>query len=149
MTETYADRPGTTRRRVLQAAAVAGLAAGTGPLLAACGSTSSSSTPPAGGGAVPVGTTLGPASDVEVGGGVVYPEEKIVVTQPTAGDFLGFTAICTHQGCTVAEVTDGQIVCPCHGSHYSITDGSVVSGPAPRPLAPVTVSVKGADLVTG
>src|SRR5690349_15478085 len=42
-------------------------------------------------------------TDVPVGGGVIVDERNVVVTQPTAGQFKAFTAICTHQGCTVAE----------------------------------------------
>ena len=95
------------------------------------------------------GEVLGPTSDVPVGGGVVYTDQEIVVTQPTGGDFLGFTAICTHQGCTVGDVSDGTINCPCHGSQYSIEDGSVVTGPAPAPLAPENVKVQGQNIVLG
>jgi Rieske Fe-S protein len=74
------------------------------------------------------------AADVPVGGGIVLADQKLVITHPTSGDFKGFTAVCTHQGCLVDEVTD-TINCPCHGSIYSIEDGSVVDGPAPAPLA--------------
>ena len=57
-------------------------------------------------------------------------DDKLVVTQPTEGEFKGFTAVCTHQGCTVGRVEDGEIRCPCHGSRFSAEDGSVVGGPA-------------------
>jgi Rieske Fe-S protein len=83
------------------------------------------------------------ASDVPVGGGVVVRQAQVVVTQPHEGDFKAFSAVCTHQGCLVDTVCDGQIVCPCHGSHYSITDGSVLSGPARRPLPSLAVTVEG------
>lgn len=82
------------------------------------------------------------AADVPVGGGLVLAEHELVITQPTKGTFRGFTAICTHAGCTVTEVT-GSIDCPCHGSRFSIDDGSVVGGPAPKPLAEVSVKVLG------
>jgi Rieske Fe-S protein len=68
------------------------------------------------------------------------------VTQPTKGEFKAFSAICTHQGCPVNAVTGGEIVCPCHGSHFSITDGSPTSGPAAKPLAARKVTVDGAQL---
>ena len=55
-----------------------------------------------------------------------------MVTQPEAGEFKGFTNICTHRPCPVAAVTE-TIDCNCHGSRYSITDGSVVNGPATNP----------------
>jgi Rieske Fe-S protein len=99
--------------------------------------------PPAEGGAAGVVAV----ADVPVGGGVVIADEKLVVTQPAEGDFKGFDSTCTHQGCQVAEVSDGQIKCPCHGSRYSIEDGSVVGGPAPSPLAEKGVAVEGDQVV--
>ena len=86
------------------------------------------------------GTELGPASDVPVGGGTVFESLEVVVTQPTAGRFVGLTAVCTHTGCIVDKVVDGLIECPCHGSRYRL-DGTVARGPAPRalPARPVTV----------
>lgn len=80
------------------------------------------------------GTVLGETSEIPVGGGKIFTDEKIVVTQPAAGDFKAFSAVCTHQGCTVGSVTNGLINCPCHGSRYRIADASVAAGPAPRPL---------------
>jgi Rieske Fe-S protein len=70
-----------------------------------------------------------------------------VVTQPTAGSFKAFTAVCTHQGCTVGTVAGGTIDCPCHGSKFSIKDGSVVNGPATSPLAAITIKVEGTSVV--
>jgi Rieske Fe-S protein len=86
------------------------------------------------------GTELGPASDVPVGGGRVFENLEVVVTQPVAGRFVGLTAVCTHTGCIVDKVADGLIECPCHGSRYRL-DGTVARGPAPRalPARPVTV----------
>ena len=74
------------------------------------------------------------AADVPVGGGVILDKEKLVVTQPEAGTFKAFSSTCTHQGCTVTKVADGTIDCPCHGSTFSVEDGSVQGGPAPSPL---------------
>ncbi|MET9273077.1 Rieske (2Fe-2S) protein [Kribbella sp. NPDC003557] len=159
------------RRTVLRCAAMAALVGAGAPILAACGgsddasggggtspsasgsssapgtsSTPSSSAPsssaPAGGGAV-----LGPAADVPVGGGAVFKDAKVVVTQPTAGQFKGFSAVCTHQGNPIGSVEGGQIVCPFHNSHFSITDGSPVSGPAQSALPAVNVKVEGSNIV--
>lgn len=73
-------------------------------------------------------------ADVPVGGGVVVASRKVVVTQPRAGRFRVFSAVCTHAGCTVGSVEDRQIVCPCHGSRYAIATGEPVAGPAPSAL---------------
>jgi Rieske Fe-S protein len=66
-------------------------------------------------------------ADVAVGGGVILEEEGIVITQPAQGEWRGFSSVCTHQGCTVASVAEGTINCDCHGSKFSIEDGSVVN----------------------
>jgi len=85
---------------------------------------------------------------VPVGGGIVLSDERVVITQPTAGEFHAFTAVCTHAQCLVTAVSDGTINCPCHGSQYAIEDGSVVGGPAPAPLAEVEITVKGDKILT-
>ena len=84
--------------------------------------------------AKPKGTVLGATSDVPVGGGAIYKEAKVVVTQPASGQYKAFSAVCTHVGCLVNKVTGGTIDCPCHGSEFKITNGAVVAGPAPSPL---------------
>ncbi len=113
--------------------------------------TPASSTPAAaaGGssGAAPAGPpVLASTSDIPVGGGKILADKKIVITQPKAGTFA-FTAVCTHQGCIVGSVTGGTINCPCHGSKFNITNGSVVNGPAASPLAPVSIKVQGTSIV--
>lgn len=92
------------------------------------------------------GAILGASADVPVGGGTVFADQLVVVTQPSAGVFQAFSAVCTHQGCTVGEVADGLIVCPCHGSTFDAADGSVVKGPAARSLAPRELSSDGGSL---
>lgn len=122
------------RRRVI--AGTAGLGLST-PLLAACGGDDA---------AKPSSGPLGQTSDVPVGGGKIYADQEVVVTQPTENDFKAFTAVCTHQGCTVGKVEDDRILCPCHGSAFSAEDGSVVTGPATQPLATVKISVEGDEI---
>jgi Rieske Fe-S protein len=148
-----------SRRVLLRGAAVTGVAA---PLLAACGSDeepSGSAGEPSGspsetggegtdpeGSAAGGGTTV-PTSDVPVEGGIILADELVVVTQPVEGEFKAFSAVCTHQGCPVQSVSEGTIKCSCHGSMFSIEDGSVVSGPATKALESKSVSVEG-DSVT-
>ncbi|MFD0634992.1 Rieske (2Fe-2S) protein [Catenulispora yoronensis] len=76
-----------------------------------------------------------------VGGGAILADRQIVLSQPTAGTFKAFTAVCTHQGCTVSSIDKGLISCPCHGSRFHLADGSVANGPATQPLAPVAIKV--------
>lgn len=92
---------------------------------------------------------IGSASGVAVGGGAVFEKAQIVVTQPTAGSYKAFTAVCTHQGCLVASVANGVITCPCHGSSFSIKDGSVLNGPAAEPLKEQKVTVSGGAIRLG
>jgi Rieske Fe-S protein len=92
-------------------------------------------------------TALTTTAKVPVGGGQILTPANVVVTQPTAGSFKAFSAVCTHQGCIVGTVAGGTIDCPCHGSKFSIKDGSVVNGPATRPLPPVTIKVDGTSIV--
>jgi len=94
-------------------------------------------------------SALGAISEIPVGGGKVFTSAKVVVTQPTAGQFKGFSAICTHQQCTVDQVSNGTIDCPCHGSQFSVKDGSVVSGPAPSPLPAAPVKITGTSIELG
>jgi Rieske Fe-S protein len=91
--------------------------------------------------------SLALTSDVPVGGGKILADKKIVITQPRAGSFEAFTAVCTHQGCTVSSVSGGTVNCPCHGSKFSIANGSVVTGPAASALAPVSIKVQGTSIV--
>lgn len=150
-----------TRRSVVAAAGGVGLAAA----LAACGSsddssdsassdTSSPSAAPttSDAGAAPTtsaaagGTALGKTSDIPVGGGKIYTDAKVVVTQPTAGQYKAFSAICTHQQCVVSAISDGTINCTCHGSKFNVADGAVAHGPATAPLPPKNVTVSGDEV---
>ncbi len=100
-------------------------------------------------------TTTTPANaiartkDIPVGGGKVFESSKVVVTQPKAGEFKAFSAVCTHQGCLVSSVRQNVIACPCHGSMFSAADGSVKGGPAPTALAAKKVHVEGDGIVLG
>lgn len=108
-------------------------------------STPASTTAPSAAGATPIVAL----ADVPVGGAVSAKSPDgapIVVAQPTAGTAVAFSAICTHQGCTVAP-SGNQFTCPCHGSVFAGADGARVSGPAQRPLNPVPVQVVDGQVV--
>ncbi|WP_338694998.1 Rieske (2Fe-2S) protein [Streptomyces sp. Q6] len=107
------------------------------------GGTPGGGTPESGSAQPPAADELAKTSDIPVGGGKVFADKKVVVTQPAQGDFKAFSAICTHAGCTVREVSGGTINCPCHGSKYTIADATVAGGPAPRPLEKRRIEVTG------
>ncbi|MBC7267867.1 MAG: Rieske (2Fe-2S) protein [Streptomyces sp.] len=127
---------GPNRRTVLLATGAAALAAG-------CGGDGDS----ASGTDASPGRELARTSDIPVGGGTVFKDEKVVVTQPEEGEFKAFSSICTHQQCPVADVSDGTINCTCHGSRFSITDGSVANPPATRPLPEKEITVEGNSIL--
>ncbi|MET7292866.1 Rieske (2Fe-2S) protein [Streptomyces griseoloalbus] len=126
-----------TRRTVL-------LATGAAALTAGCGGDGEGgpSTESAGPHAT-AGQELASTADIPVGGGTIFRDEKVVVTQPEEGDFKAFSAVCTHQNCVVADVADGTVNCACHGSRFRIADGSVDHGPATRPLPKERITVDG------
>ncbi len=130
-----------TRRTVLQAAGAAGAATAAAGSLAACGSGSGSSVASQVAGAASAASEALKKADIPVGGGKVIG--KVVVTQPTAGTFKAFSAICTHAGCTVSTIANSQITCGCHNSVFDAATGAVISGPAKAPLAGKTVTVSG------
>ncbi|WP_446215939.1 Rieske (2Fe-2S) protein [Micromonospora sp. IBHARD004] len=145
--------PGTqSRRALLTGAGAVGVAA----VLAACGDDDSddaaappttvtaSPTPTSTGGGDPAaGRPLAKTTDIPVGGGKIFGDQGVVVTQPNQGEFKSFSSICTHQNCTVSRVEGGTIDCLCHGSKFSIVDGSVKTPPAKRPLPPREIKVTG------
>lgn len=148
--EKHAAESPVTRRAVVAGTGILAAAAA----LAGCssyGQGAASGQPPAAGQApgapsgapAPAGAALAGTADIPVGGGEIFPAQQVVVTQAAQGKFRAFSAICTHQGCTVNKVAGGTIDCPCHGSKYAVTDGSVVSGPAKKPLPPRSITVQG------
>jgi len=145
--------PRPTRRIVFHGLGALGVAVA----LAGCGSDNTGSTKPApdqsggsgggSGGGTASGKELAKTSDVPVGGGVILPDAKVVITQPSAGTFDAFSALCTHQGFLVTSVEGGAIVCNHHGSTYDAKTGAVTQGPAPAGLQKVGIVVKGGKIL--
>jgi Rieske Fe-S protein len=141
MTEQHPGAP--TRRTVVTGVGLAALTVA----VPGCSQYGETSGGPAS--AAPAGTALAKTSEIPVGGGKVFGGARVVVTQPTQGTFKCFTAICTHQGCTVADVGGGTINCGCHGSKFNAEDGAVVNGPASTPLAAQQITVTGDSIELG
>jgi Rieske Fe-S protein len=146
MSERPCAGPAPSRRAVV----LGGCGLAGGALLAGCASYGPAG-PAAAPAPAPTAATgpLAATTDVPVGGGVVLAAQDVVLTQPVAGTFKAFSATCTHQGCTVAEVAGGTINCPCHGSKFAVADGSVTAGPAPSPLPEKAVTVQGTSILLG
>lgn len=128
-----------TRRELFRSIGMAALGGGSAAVLAACSGPSSRAS--ANASAAPI--TLS-KSAVPSGSGVI--KGAYVVTQPTAGDYKAFTSTCTHEGCPVSSITGDAIMCNCHGSQFSIKDGSVLHGPATKALPTRTITADGAEL---
>ncbi|MCK8437079.1 Rieske (2Fe-2S) protein [Streptomyces sp. D2-8] len=157
--ESVQPMSGPSRRTVVAAVGAAGLTVA----LTACGSEDKASDPSteqgaAGGGATNEGggssagagaggAALAKTADIPEGSGKIFKDEKVVVSQPAAGDYKAFSTICTHQNCPMVDLKDDVISCACHGSQFSVLDGSVKKGPAVKPLAAKQISVNG-DSIT-
>jgi cytochrome b6-f complex iron-sulfur subunit len=147
--------PTVTRRTALLATGAAGLAA----TVAACSAGPSAvnapdASSPGGAGdgsaAGASGQHLAALDKIPVGQAVaatLHDGQPVVVARPSPQRAACFSAICTHMGCTV-QPAGGQLRCPCHGSVYSAVTGQVVSGPAPRPLPRIPVTVHNGEVVT-
>ncbi|WP_448004921.1 QcrA and Rieske domain-containing protein [Agromyces bauzanensis] len=95
-----------------------------------------------------VGGDIAALADVPVGGSIkaTINGEQALVAQPTAGQVVAFSAICTHQQCVVAPAGD-EFHCPCHGSMFDAATGDVIQGPALDPLAEIPVAISGDRIV--
>jgi Rieske Fe-S protein len=133
------DRPtsGPTRRTVLASVGLAGVGVAA---VAGCGAAKDTANGPVGSATDAAKHAISQAT-IPVGGGKVFADQLVVVTQPTSGEFKAFSAVCTHQACVVSSVAEGTINCACHGSRYDITTGAVEHGPATKPLPEKKVTV--------
>ncbi len=75
--------------------------------------------------------------------------QPAVVLQSSPGVYYAFSAICTHLGCIVQWLPEQrEFLCPCHAGRFS-PDGRVLSGPPPRPLDSLPVTVVDNRLLIG
>jgi len=145
---TAAESSSPSRRTILGGAAVLGA----GAVLAACGGSGESvvsggtSTTGRSASSSGAGTDVGKTSSVPVGGGIYSDEAKAFISQPTAGTYKAFDAICTHKQCPMTKIEGSTISCQCHGSQFSALDGSVKHGPATSALTAVKVVEKDGEL---
>lgn len=91
-----------------------------------------------------------PLGEVPVGGvaAVTIDRRPAFVARPAADAVRAFSAICTHQGCTVVAAGD-LLLCPCHGSHFDPLTGDVLRGPAGKPLPPIDVAIAEGNVIRG
>jgi nitrite reductase/ring-hydroxylating ferredoxin subunit len=146
------EQPVVSRRAVIVAAAGVGATAACGTTAGPAASPSTdSATAPTAAPAPPARTRtprpVAATTDIPVGGGRVFPELRVVVTQPSPGEFHGFGIVCTHDQCELNSVAGGTINCPCHGSRFALTDGSVVRGPALTGLRKEKLAVDGGRIL--
>lgn len=135
------------RRTVVAGVGAVGVAA----VLTACGNSKgtggSDAVEPAAQGGPGGSGVLAKTTDIPEGGGKIFADQGIVVTQPKAGEFKAFSSKCTHQGCAVSSVSGGAIICPCHGSKFDAATGEVAGGPAPKPLPAASIKVEGDSIM--
>ena len=148
-----------SRRRFIRLGTVLGVGAAGASVLAACGGGESGgggggeSGGGAGGGAgggedatKSSGEKASGTAGKKAPGGQEIASTPAVLVHLKSGDFVAYSAVCTHQGCTVA-FNNGQLACPCHGSVFDPAHGAaVVAGPAPRPLPEIPVEVRGGEV---
>ena len=92
----------------------------------------------------PGGQAIARASEVQPGSAVKFEDagNPAVLVHLQSGDFVAYSAICTHQQCTVAY-RNGQLACPCHGSVFDpANNGAVITPPAQQPLPEIPVEVR-------
>ncbi|MGV9255456.1 Rieske (2Fe-2S) protein [Streptomyces sp. NPDC003697] len=147
--ESFQPLEGPARRTVVAAVGAAGLAVA----LTACGSddkasgASNAEGKDRAGSGGSAGAVLARTADIPEGGGKVFGDHGVVVTQPAKGEFKAFSSRCTHQGCAVNKIANGVIGCPCHNSEFSAVDGSVKKGPATQPLPAKDITVSGDQIM--
>jgi len=147
------------RERFIRLGAAMGMSIGGASALTACGEESSEGsangaaksnklTKTSGGKAPAGGQEIARTSRVPVGSAARFTNSgspAVLVHLPN-GKFAAYSALCTHQGCTVTY-QNGQLLCPCHGSVFDPSKGgAVLSGPALSPLPQIPIKEQGGGI---
>jgi Rieske Fe-S protein len=146
---------GASRRAVLTGTGIAVVAAGAGAAWYALAGPDPRPNAPSTGYAPPTqqgaaaAAPLSTVAAIPENGGVVLTDQAVVLTRESGDTVHAFSAVCTHQGCLVSNVANGVITCPCHGSTFDATTGSVLGGPAPSGLPAVPVTVTNGSVFRG
>lgn len=144
-----------SRSQFIRLGAVLGLGSAGASMATACGAGDSSRSREA-----PVTTRATDAPEVSEGEAIVaesklekgstFPFTDATTQQPGVlvrteeGELVAYSAVCTHQRCTVAYQPESKkLVCPCHGSVFDPANGAKVeTGPAPRPLPEIEIKTR-------
>jgi Rieske Fe-S protein len=148
---------GISRERFIRLGAALGMSIAGASAVAACGEESSeqsanqtadsnkSATKAAGGKAAAGSKVIAQISKVPAGSAVHFMDSwwsPAVLVHLQSGKFAAYSAVCTHQGCSVVYKR-GELVCPCHGSVFDPSKGGrVLNGPAPSPLPRIPIKVQ-------
>lgn len=141
------ERTHTRRAALTRTAVVAGTALGTAAV-AACATRDQ--TAPSAPRQLPKGTPLATTEEVPVGSAASVTTEdgqEVIVSRRTADEVAAFSAVCTHQGCTV-RAERSRLHCPCHNSVFDPFTGAAREGPARAPLPAIDVRMDGDRIVT-
>jgi cytochrome b6-f complex iron-sulfur subunit len=162
-----------SRKKFIRLGAALGVSAAGASVVAACGSGGEEGAEQSGGGGggedstgdvggapeagggetvaqVQSGTAIAQESDVAQGSALEFTDEEggqpAVLVHLESGDFVAYSAVCTHRQCTVGY-SEGNLSCPCHGSVFDPTSGgAVVNGPATQPLPEIPVEVRDGEV---
>lgn len=94
------------------------------------------------------GAVLATLADLAVGAtlAVTVQGHDLVLSRSGEDEVAAVSAICTHKGCTVVA-TPTELECPCHGSRFETTTGTLINGPAKLPLTPIAVAIRESNIV--
>jgi Rieske Fe-S protein len=97
-------------------------------------------------------TTVAQVGEIPVGGSKVfaYPQNDrpCFLLRPAEDTYIAFSRLCTHHTCPVFyRPQENVFACPCHGGVFSATNGAVLEGPPPKPLAQVILERRGNAIV--